>query len=781
MENNYKEYLDSFAWKAIKQVKLSEQPECECCREKASTVHHLSYERRWSEKEEDIVSVCERCHHECHFVNWYQIKNDEDILRKRFEEVRDNYFDNWIMIDDERDKYEVKDKIVYKNWFELENLWLGFYSDWINLFYYFYEYVTDDSYWEEEEYYSRLKREDEYNEKYWNWFENDGSYNPIYDWDDWDYFIENDNDDEEFNDNNWYSWDSLFSKHKSVLVFENQDWGGGRYETEIIYKFKKIRPHDIKIIWEGYIRILNDILYYAWEKNFFIIEWCHADSFEIKKNNYAKDKNFSYKDWKKLISVEWNNLNIINDYFAEDGIYIYCLREKYVIPSKSELCYNEKTIIIDKYIKNNNNFYVYYDAALKNIEWLDNLDLKSFKVINYSFIKDKNFVYYDKKYYSYTPIIWINSDYFEIIDNIFAKDNKNVICFYKNYSNNEYSLEYKVLVWIDSNSFEIINKEFIKDKDFVYFLPDESNKSNIVLVNWVNSYLFEIPTSDSHNWYYWNKIFKSENYVFFYNSDNKTFNLLKWADPSTFQCIYWNYNKDKYSVYFKENKINFANSESFEKINDYLAKDNCNVYYKDELLIWADNKSFEILLRDFYKDKNSIYYENKILNWVDVKTFEVLGYNYSKDKKNIYYKNELLNWVDVNSFQVLWWSDYSKDKNTIYHKWNILEWFDKKTFTEIYKEDTHSLFIDKNHLYFIDWNRENNLNIVNNVDWDSFKLISKYTKKIDDWDFRWYYIYWFEWEDKKNIYNVFNDLYTYERKDQERTEDRLIIKITPKD
>lgn len=91
MENNYKEYLDSFAWKAIKQVKLSEQPECECCWETATTVHHLSYERRWSEKEEDIVSVCERCHHECHFVNWYQIKNDEETLRKRFEEVRGIY------------------------------------------------------------------------------------------------------------------------------------------------------------------------------------------------------------------------------------------------------------------------------------------------------------------------------------------------------------------------------------------------------------------------------------------------------------------------------------------------------------------------------------------------------------------------------------------------------------------------------------------------------------------------------------------------------------------
>ena len=46
MENNYKEYLESFAWKAIKQVKLQEQPNCECCGEPATTVHHLSYERR---------------------------------------------------------------------------------------------------------------------------------------------------------------------------------------------------------------------------------------------------------------------------------------------------------------------------------------------------------------------------------------------------------------------------------------------------------------------------------------------------------------------------------------------------------------------------------------------------------------------------------------------------------------------------------------------------------------------------------------------------------------
>ncbi len=102
MENNYKEYLDSYAWKAIKKMKMEENSICECCWEPATTVHHLSYERRWSEKEDDIVSVCERCHNECHFINWYQIKNDELMLRKRFEEIKNKYLidDKLIWYDD---------------------------------------------------------------------------------------------------------------------------------------------------------------------------------------------------------------------------------------------------------------------------------------------------------------------------------------------------------------------------------------------------------------------------------------------------------------------------------------------------------------------------------------------------------------------------------------------------------------------------------------------------------------------------------------------------------
>ena len=90
VESNYKEYLDSYTWKAVKKVKLEENPECEVCWDDATTVHHLSYERLWREKENDIVSICESCHHECHFIEWYQIKNSWKELKKRFKDVKEN-------------------------------------------------------------------------------------------------------------------------------------------------------------------------------------------------------------------------------------------------------------------------------------------------------------------------------------------------------------------------------------------------------------------------------------------------------------------------------------------------------------------------------------------------------------------------------------------------------------------------------------------------------------------------------------------------------------------
>ncbi len=92
---NYNEFIKSYTWKAIQKTKLGEQWNCECCWDLATNVHHLSYERLWKERADDIVSICENCHNKCHYSWEYEIKNKEEMLRKRFNEVRNENWYNW--------------------------------------------------------------------------------------------------------------------------------------------------------------------------------------------------------------------------------------------------------------------------------------------------------------------------------------------------------------------------------------------------------------------------------------------------------------------------------------------------------------------------------------------------------------------------------------------------------------------------------------------------------------------------------------------------------------
>ncbi len=90
---NYEQYRKTPEWIARRNKRLHDKPNCECCWVRATMVHHLSYKILWwNEWDEDIVSICERCHERCHHVWWYKIKNDEPELRKRFKEIRE---ENW--------------------------------------------------------------------------------------------------------------------------------------------------------------------------------------------------------------------------------------------------------------------------------------------------------------------------------------------------------------------------------------------------------------------------------------------------------------------------------------------------------------------------------------------------------------------------------------------------------------------------------------------------------------------------------------------------------------
>jgi len=101
----------------------------------------------------------------------------------------------------------------------------------------------------------------------------------------------------------------------------------------------------------------------------------------------------------------------------------------------------------------------------------------------------------------------------------------------------------------------------------------------------------------------------------------------KIKDPKTFEflpngIIYdvWLYGKDKYNVYYIENKmINCFNSYYFiyevkginkdkvEVLNKWFIKDNKNIYFKGEILEGVDYNTFEVLPNGNGKDKNRSY------------------------------------------------------------------------------------------------------------------------------------------------------------------------------
>ncbi len=121
--NEYNDYLNSYEWKAIKAKKIEDNFNCECCWVPATTVHHLSYERLWKILETDLVSLCESCHHECHFINWEEISNDETSLRNRYKEVRDNKQKEWIKEISIEKELNVEDEECNDNEQNLEKIW----------------------------------------------------------------------------------------------------------------------------------------------------------------------------------------------------------------------------------------------------------------------------------------------------------------------------------------------------------------------------------------------------------------------------------------------------------------------------------------------------------------------------------------------------------------------------------------------------------------------------------------------------------------------------------
>ena len=247
-------------------------------------------------------------------------------------------------------------------------------------------------------------------------------------------------------------------------------------------------------------------------------------------------------------------------------------------------------------------------------EVLTNFDRPTFEVLNWNYAKDKNGIYYFD-YKNGIPLIGVDASSFHVFDLFFAKDKKNVY------------LRSKIFEWVDPTTFTA-SDWFGHDKNAVY----DADGKKIDIISDPAS--FEgLPPESWKGWQDGCSYLKDKNNVYVFG-DEGVYKILAGADADTFERINNTpyYGKDRTSVYFCANKIQ-----------------------------WADPQTFTIDKNGEPKDKNRIYdYSGKPLDIrtsIDIASFERMRNGYAKDKNNVYCGTDanysIIPWADPQTFQDL--------------------------------------------------------------------------------------------------------------------------------
>ena len=519
-------------------------------------------------------------------------------------------------------------------------------------------------------------------------------------------------------------------------------------------------------------------------------------SFEnILKEAFYKDKNSVYyidtaEDKQKLKKLEGADADTFElGIFSKDknSVYVEKQRLEGVNPKGFEILDSNLNFIKDY----KNVFYldraedgITFIPRVQNTEGVDVATLE-FAGGHYSkYYKDKNNVYFmdnrDDKI-KFKKLAYVNPKTFEMVDDTFARDDKNLYIF-------EYKLD-----GIDPKTFKKLSYEMVKDKNGLYFLEDiEKENENIeIKVQKLNIKGLDLKTFEHIDGDY----YKDKNNVY-YESDNNLYKIEN-ADLKTFEILdssytgYGNFSKDKDYIYLNNKKLEEIDAKTFEKMRANLIrdkngiykieedegkykfkivpinikidfknlknldlgyfKDSKNVYYFDvdkfEKIEGADASSFEkVEYAGFYKDKNYVYFNGKKIVGMDFKDIENRDEEWSiielegtwiKYKDNVYYKGKKLKGISSDNFSYfnggLSYEIILSDKNGVY---KFTETEDNKKTIEVTRLDSKGIdletleriespmdssnyFKDKNGVYFMDGNK---FVKVNGADKDSFRV-----------------------------------------------------------
>lgn len=325
---------------------------------------------------------------------------------------------------------------------------------------------------------------------------------------------------------------------------------------------------------------------------------------------------------------------------------------------------------------------VYYldresDGITYKVEVLDTkgVDIPSFEFLGNSYNKyyrDKNNIYFlndrDDKM-KFEKLAGANPKTFEIVDDYFARDDKNVYFFNKK------------VIGVDAKTFEEVGYDIIKDKNGLHILID-SNETEIKVKS-LKADGIDLKTLKKLD----NGYFKDKNNIYYGLSGNLY--KIKNADLQTFEVLTSPYSssvyfaKDKNNVYYNGKKLDGIVPNDFEQIQSYFIKDKNGIYKFEEgeneqdlkitpINAKIDFKNLKELDWKYFGDDKNIYYFDedsfKKVDKADINSFERIDFTaFFKDKNNVYYEGEKVEGIDMNSIEVVN-GMCIKDKNSVFYE-----------------------------------------------------------------------------------------------------------------
>ena len=329
---------------------------------------------------------------------------------------------------------------------------------------------------------------------------------------------------------------------------------------------------------------------------------------------------------------------------------------------------------------------VYYldresDGITYKVKVLDTkgIDIPSLEFLGDSYNKyyrDKNNIYFlndkDDKM-EFEKLDGANPKTFEIVDDYFARDDKNVYFFNKK------------VIGVDAKTFEKVGYDIVKDKNGVYFLENVSEENENLEIKTKNLKAdgIDLKTLKKLD----NGYFKDKNSIYYELSGNLY--KMKNVDLPTFEVLNSPYSssvyfaKDKNNVYYNGKKLDGIVPNDFEQIQSYFIKDKNGIYKFEEgeneqdlkitpINAKIDFKNFKELDWKYFGDDKNIYYFDeesfKKVDKADINSFERIDFTaFFKDKNNVYYEGEKIEGIDMNSIEVVN-GMCIKDKNSVFYE-----------------------------------------------------------------------------------------------------------------